>query len=143
MKEYLGELNDLPVYKGTVLYHDDIEGGTEVTGINSNGDYMCKSDHGHYYMLISTDNSGLRHTEYKPEDVSLQKSAPLTFDMSCMMTDFDRKMHPLTKELMDDYDIPNRFNGTGKYPLHLTNIEAVVRQALWIGFLHGKGWEDK
>jgi len=73
----------------------------------------------------------------------VKKPEPFTFAQSCMLSDFDRKMKPLTDELMTEYDIPNRFNGTGKYPLHLTNIEAVVRQALYIGFLHGKGFESK
>lgn len=74
----------------------------------------------------------------------LQKAVKQQFDfaMSTQMHDFDKIMKPLTIGLMKDYDIPDRFNGVSANKLHLSNIEAVVRQALWIGFLHGKGWQD-
>lgn len=75
----------------------------------------------------------------------LQKAVKQQFDfaMSSQMHDFDKIMKPLTIGLMKDHDIPDRFNGVSENKLHLSNIDAVVRQALWIGFLHGKGWQDE
>ena len=65
------------------------------------------------------------------------------FAMSTQMYEFDKIMKPLAIGLMEEYNIPDRFNGVAENKLHLSNIESVVRQALWIGFLHGKGWQDE